>query len=56
MHVFIRVILSNESQAEYYSSQTTIRDRILNHNALSELEDLMDQVLARRAESHTNIP
>ncbi|KAF8590944.1 hypothetical protein K439DRAFT_1120420 [Ramaria rubella] len=42
--------------AEYYSSQTTIRDRILNHNALSELEDLMNHVLARRAESHASVP
>ncbi|KAF8532506.1 hypothetical protein JB92DRAFT_3138291 [Gautieria morchelliformis] len=42
--------------AEYYSSQATIRDRIVNHKALSELDDLMNQVLARRSESHSNIP
>jgi mediator of RNA polymerase II transcription subunit 12, fungi type len=50
------VHLNDGLQAEYYSSQSTIRDRIVNHKALSELDDLMNQVLARRAESHSNIP
>ena len=43
-------------QAETFSTHTVIRDRFVNENALFELEDLMNQVLARRMESNSSMP
>ncbi|GJJ06592.1 hypothetical protein Clacol_000785 [Clathrus columnatus] len=42
--------------AEHFSSLASIKDRILNHNALSDLNELMNQVLARRAENNAHLP
>ncbi|KAF8530471.1 hypothetical protein BU17DRAFT_35400 [Hysterangium stoloniferum] len=42
--------------AECYSSQNIIKESIINQNALAELEELMNQVLARRAESNATLP
>jgi len=43
-------------KADTFSTQDTIRNRFVSGNALSELEDLMNQVFIRRAEQLTPIP
>jgi hypothetical protein len=48
-------LLTND-QAETFSAQDIIHNRLVNDNALSELEDLMNQVFARRVEHASPIP
>ena len=43
-------------QAESYSAQDNVRNRITHENGLSDLEDLMSQIFARRAENVPAIP
>jgi len=43
-------------QAETFSAQETINARLVYDNALTELEDLMNQVFIRRAEHISPIP
>ncbi|EJF57727.1 hypothetical protein DICSQDRAFT_182976 [Dichomitus squalens LYAD-421 SS1] len=42
--------------AETYSAQDSNRKRLMQENALHELEDLMNQIFARKAESVPGIP
>ncbi|PIL34102.1 hypothetical protein GSI_03813 [Ganoderma sinense ZZ0214-1] len=50
------LMLGPSVPAETYSAQDSIRKRLMQENALSELEDLMNQVFARKAESVPGIP
>lgn len=43
-------------QAETYSAQDSLRKRLMQENALFELEDLMNQIFIRKAESLPAIP
>ena len=44
------------AQAETYSAQDSVRKRLMQENALSELEELMNQIFTRKAESVPAIP
>lgn len=43
-------------QAETYSAQDSIRKRLIQENALGELEEFMNQVFTRKAESVAPVP
>lgn len=43
-------------QAETYSASDNIRNRLIHENALSELEELMNQIFVRKAESIPPVP
>jgi mediator of RNA polymerase II transcription subunit 12 len=47
---------SDEDKAETFSAQDTIHNRFIAGDALPELENLMNQVFARRAEQLNPIP
>lgn len=44
------------TQAETYSAQDSVRKRLMQEDALSELEDLMNQIFVRKAETLPPIP
>lgn len=46
----------NLVQLETYSAQEDLRARLVSENALIELEDLMNQILARKEEDRPSIP
>lgn len=43
-------------KAETFSAQDMIKSRFTNHEALTELEDLMNEIFIRRAEHVPGIP
>ncbi len=43
-------------QAETYSAQDSVRKRLMQEDALGELEDLMNQIFARKADTIPPIP
>ncbi|KAI8993842.1 hypothetical protein BD414DRAFT_480612 [Trametes punicea] len=48
--------LAPEVQAEHFSQQHDIRKRLMHEDALSALEDVMNQIFARKAENVPSIP
>ncbi|OJT09261.1 Mediator of RNA polymerase II transcription subunit 12 [Trametes pubescens] len=50
------LVLKPEVLAEHYSQQHEIRKRLMQDDALSVLEDVMNQIFARKAESVPPIP
>ncbi|OBZ68162.1 Mediator of RNA polymerase II transcription subunit 12 [Grifola frondosa] len=50
------LILGLSVPAETYSAQDAVRNRLVQENALGELEDLMNQIFARRIENLPSIP
>ncbi|KAI0769653.1 hypothetical protein BD413DRAFT_627402 [Trametes elegans] len=48
--------LPGEVEAEHYSRNQDIRKRLMHEDALSELENFMNQIFARKAESMPSIP
>ena len=44
------------AQAETWSASDNIKSQLLHDNAVSELEDLMNQIFARRTENVAQIP
>ncbi|KAI0633322.1 hypothetical protein C8Q77DRAFT_1217758 [Trametes polyzona] len=50
------LVLNPEVLAEHYSHRNEIRKRLMQEDALSALEDVMNQIFARKAESVPSVP
>lgn len=50
------IIINHIHQAETFSAQDMIKSRFTHHEALTELEDLMNDIFIRRADHAPAIP